>query len=92
MTTRVLAMALAVALVAGPAAAGKMKSFKDQCLESVADSREMLTSEEYPRPSERTREQVVQLVEVAEHLCRQGSFKYADALLNTARGMVVTEN
>ena len=87
-----MAVVAAVFLLADPAsAATKRMTEKEKCLQSVTDVRDSIESEETPALIEKRRAEVESLLEISNHLCEQGNFRYAEELLELARGMVVSE-
>ena len=85
------ALALALAMVAGDAAAQQKQATvrdKASCERAVRDAREGVKEASL---SEKTRGEADGLVTVAEHLCGQANFVYAEKVLAVARGMAAEE-
>lgn len=85
-------MFLAAALVfASSDLHAAMKSEKEKCLASIAVIAEMKADDETPDIGEKASLELEQLIEIANHLCEQGNFKYASDIVAIARGMLVSE-
>lgn len=89
MFPRIILTVATVSLMAVAASAAE-KTSKDKCTEEVADVRQMQQSGD-PRPGAKAEKQISELVEVAEHLCEQGNFQYADSVLRVLRTMMSSE-
>lgn len=85
-----LAAPLALAL-AGPAAAQKNQpvvSDKASCEQAVKDATAARNGADV---SEKVKTEVDEMLKIAEHLCTQANFVYAEQLLAISRGMVAGE-
>jgi hypothetical protein len=86
----VLTASIAIILFTSPGDAAT-KSEKDKCFQKVLEIGEIQESEDTPGIGEMAQQEVDELVEIATHLCQQGNFRYAEKLLEIARGMLASE-
>ncbi|MGF1554318.1 MAG: hypothetical protein ACFBWO_17715 [Paracoccaceae bacterium] len=82
-----LALAISLALAATLAPAQVVQD-KASCQQAVADAKE---GRDAASVSESVRAEVDDLVRIAEHLCGEANFVYAERLLAIARGMTAEE-
>ena len=89
---RLTAAALAAALAAGPALADdhtrKTVRDKETCAQAVADATQAV---EDGSVGDAARQSATDLVTIADHLCGEANFVYAEKALSIARGMVAEE-
>ena len=77
----------AAALTAAPAAAQVVKD-KPSCAQAVTDAREGLATASI---GARPQKEAEDMVRIADHLCTQANFVYAERLLEIVRGMTASE-
>ena len=87
MIKKILVISALVAAVAMPTFA-EAQTEKQKCTQSVEDVRKMRASSD---AGPRANKEADELIEVAQHLCTQGNFVYADKLMEVARGLLTTE-
>lgn len=79
--------ALALSLLAAPAMAQTVRD-KKTCMQAIEDVK---SGREDAAVVAKTLAEADDLIRIAEHLCTQGNFVYADTLLQLARGMLANE-
>lgn len=84
---RIVVVALAAAVLAAPAAAQVVRD-KETCQQAVADAKQGLAESAI---ATRPMEEAVEMIRIAEHLCTQANFVFAERLLEIARGMTASE-
>ena len=82
-----LALAALTLLTAAPVMAQTVKD-KKTCLRAVEDAK---GAQGDATIGKKTMAEAEDLIRIAEHLCTQGNFVYADTLLQLARGMLASE-
>ena len=82
-----LALTALSLLTAAPAMAQTVKD-KRTCIRAVEDAK---GAREDAAIAAKTMAEADDLIRIAEHLCTQGNFVYADTLLQLARGMLANE-
>lgn len=85
--TAICAGVLISVLVANPASAQVVRD-KKTCSQAVADAREARNE---AAVSNKIKAEIDELIRVADHLCGQANFVYAESLLQIARGMAAGE-
>lgn len=83
----ILALAALSLLTAAPAMAQTVRD-KKTCIRAVEDAKSARADATI---AAKTMAEADDLIRIAEHLCTQGNFVYADTLLQLARGMLASE-
>ncbi|MDW3206591.1 MAG: hypothetical protein R8L07_13740 [Alphaproteobacteria bacterium] len=80
----------AALLLVAPVVSASAQTVTDKktCLQAVADAR---ASNEESAVSAKVKEEVASMVQIADHLCTQANFVFAEKLLGIARGMTAQE-
>lgn len=83
----IVAALFATAVFVMPAAAQGI-SDKDSCTQGVSDAQNMRKASD---AGAKANAEADNLIEVAEHLCQQGNFVYAEKVLGAVRALLSTE-
>lgn len=88
MKFRVFSLALALCVAPVAPALSETVTDKKTCLQAVSDAR---ASNEESAVSAKVKEEVSNMIQIADHLCTQANFVFAERLLGIARGMTAQE-
>lgn len=87
MLRTLMLVAALTAMVGAPAYAQTITN-KKECARTLADAREARANSD---SGAKANEEADKLLEVAEHLCEQGNFVYAQEVMEVIRGILATE-